>query len=151
MEEGMRRTAYMAIATLVSFGSLAHAQAVRQTDCQVTWSDATSSCAFEVVKIDKPIVVRTVAGTIANEGGGTWPSGVNVVIELAQSTDPLVRHVSQVVIPSGRFNVEHVAAGEYCFRVGVRPLGWGCVEGRIVVSPTAPELAHVEITVPLGK
>jgi hypothetical protein len=104
-----------------------------------------------VVRIQKPIVVRAVTGTIANEGGGTWPSGVNVVIELAKSTDPSIRHVGQVVIPSGRFNVEQVAAGDYCFRVGVRPLGWGCVEGRIVVSPTAPELKHVDLTVPLGK
>ena len=147
----MRRTAYMAMATLISFGSLAHAQAGRQIACQVTWSDAPSSCAFEVVKIQKQIVVRAVTGTITNEGGGTWPSAVTLVIELAKPTDPSIRHVGQVVIPSGRFNVEHVAAGDYCFRVGVRPLGWGCVEGRIVVSPTAPELKHVDVTVPLGR
>jgi hypothetical protein len=147
----MRRTASVATATLVSLSSLAHAQTGRQTGCQVTWSDATSSCAFEVVEIDKPIVVRAVTGSIANEGGGTWPSGVNVFIELAKPTDASVRHVSQVTTPSGAFKVEHVATGDYCFRVAVRPLGWGCVEGRIVVSPTAAERTHVDLTVPLGR
>jgi hypothetical protein len=147
----MRRTAGLATATLISFSSLAYGQAGPQGACQVAWSDATSACAFEVVEVDKPIVVRAVAGTIANEGGGTWPPGVDVAVELASSKDPSVRYVGQASIPSGRFKVERVAPGDYCFRIAIRPLGWSCVQGRVVASRTAPAQSRMDVTVPLGR
>ena len=147
----MRRTARLATATLISLTTVARAQSGPHSPCHLAWSDAASSCAFEVVEVAKPISVRVVSGTIANEGGGAWPSGVDVTVELVSSTDPSVRYTSRATLPSGAFNVEHVAAGSYCFRVAVRPPGWTCVQGRVVVSATAPPKSRLDVTVPLGR
>ena len=120
-------------------------------DCDVAWSEAASACVWEVIELKEPIAVRAVRGTLANEGGGLWPEGVEVVIELAPATNHALRYTATTAVPSGTFEIEAVPPGEYCFRIGVRPLGWCGVQGRIVVSPEAPAEARVEITVPLGK
>jgi hypothetical protein len=106
---------------------------------------------WELVTFEKPFVVRVVGGTLSNEGGGTWPDGVDVAIELAEVGKPGRRRLGHAQVPSGTFRIREVHPGEYCFRIGVRPLGWSCVEGRIVVSKTAPRRAQVNVTVPLGK
>jgi hypothetical protein len=101
--------------------------------------------------VPDPFVVRDVEGTLANEGGGDWPKGVDVAIEIVSLGKDGRRSLAYASIPAGRFRIKKVAPGEYCFRVGVRPVGWSCVEGRIVVSPSAPREARVGVTVPLGR
>jgi hypothetical protein len=106
---------------------------------------------WELVTIERPFVVRVVEGKLSNEGGGAWPDGADVAVELAEVSKPRRRRLGHAQIPSGKFKIAEVQPGEYCFRIGVRPLGWSCVEGRILVSKAAPRGAQVNVTVPLGK
>jgi hypothetical protein len=106
--------------------------------CPTSWSEAAPSCAWELVTVDKPFVVTAVTGKPANEGGGAWPEGVHVAIELANLRNPTRRRVARARVPSGEFKIDDVPQDEYCFRVGIRPPGWSCVEGRIVLSSAAP-------------
>jgi len=118
--------------------------------CSLTWSDSASSGIWEVVQIEQPYSVKSVRGTITNEGGRSWPSNVDVVIELADLQQTTTRYVVHARVPDGQFEITGVPPGEYCFRVGVRPAGWSNVEGRILVSGSAEGKARVRVTVPLG-
>ncbi len=119
--------------------------------CPTTWSEGAQACVWALVSIEKPIVVRVVGGTLVNEGGGEWPEGVDVSIELAERGRIERRRVGHAQVPSGAFRLSEVQPGEYCFRIGVRPIGWSCIEGRIVVSEQAAPNARIVVTVPLGK
>jgi hypothetical protein len=119
--------------------------------CKAEWSPAAASCSWKVVEMERPFAVRRVRGTLANQAGGLWPQGTDVVIELADSRSQTVRYLAHVGIPSGKFNIRNVRAGEYCFRIAVRPAGWSCVQRRVTVSPGAPTRSRVDVTVPLGQ
>jgi len=119
--------------------------------CPLTWSEGASSGVWETVQIREPFSVRAVRGTIANEGGGSWPSNVDIVIELADIRQTATRYLTHARVRDGKFEIRRVPPGEYCFRVGVRPPGWSNVEGRILLSRNAQRKARVDVTIPLGQ
>jgi hypothetical protein len=119
--------------------------------CKIEWSGAAASCSWEVVEIGDPFVLRSPEGRLANEAGDRWPDGVDVAIELVAVDDHRVRHLARAQVPSGRFGINNVRDGHYCFRIGVRPAGWSCVQGRIQVTRSAPAGARLDVTVPLGR
>jgi hypothetical protein len=149
----MRRFFAMATWAALSCTSsvLAAADEAERAGCPTTWSPGAQACVWELVELAQPFVVRSVRGTLRNEGGGDWPDGVDVTIELAQVGRTEQRRVAHARVPSGRFEVRAVKPGEYCFRIGVRPIGWSCTEGRIVVKRAAPAKARVNLTIELGK
>jgi hypothetical protein len=119
--------------------------------CRVAWSPAASLCAQEVVEL-APIQLRAVRGVVANEDGTTeWPKEADVVVELASIHDHSRRFLTHVRLATGTFSIPSVPEGEYCFRVAATPLGWNCVDGRVVVSSRAAKQTRLRVTLPLGK
>jgi hypothetical protein len=121
------------------------------SSCDADWSPEVAPCAFEMVWLEPPFRVRGAHGTLTSEGGLPWPEQADIAIELVDSRDHTVRYLAHANRASGKFRIKAVRPGEYCFRVGVRPGGWSCVEGRIKIIPTAAAVAGVNATVPLGK
>jgi hypothetical protein len=147
----VRAVLTIGVAAAVLTGSTAAASESADVACPTDWSEAAAACVWERVTIEEPLVVRAVEGTLSNEGGGTWPDGTDVAIDLAEVGKPGRRRLGHARNPSGKFRIREVQPGDYCFRIGVRPLGWSCVEGRIAVSKSAPAGAQVNVTVPLGR
>jgi hypothetical protein len=148
------RAICLAGVVVVALGTLGAASAAGQdaaSACPTAWSKTAASCGGGLVRIDKPFTVRAVEGTLADAVGRTWPGGVEVVIELTEVGNPGRRRSANAEVPSGRFRIKDAPAGRYCFRVGVQPSGWSCVEGLIVVSLNAAADARVDVAVPLGK
>jgi len=121
------------------------------SSCEADWSPEVAPCAFEMVWLEPPFRVRAVQGTLTSEGGLPWPKEADIAIELVDPRDHTVRYLAHANRASGKFSIKAVRPGEYCFRIGVRPGGWSCVEGRIKVTPTTAADAEVKATVPLGK
>ena len=137
--------------TLSAMGALPAAGQNPAPACPTAWSKTATACAAGLVTIERPFVVRAVEGTLTDEGGHSWPGGVDVTIELTEVGKAGRRRAAKAEVPSGKFKIKDLQPGEYCFRIGVQPFGWSCVEGRIVVSETALPEARVDVTLALGK
>ncbi len=109
------------------------------------------TCAFETIELTERLDVRSVAGTLVNEGGELWPEVADLAIELVSVRDSSTRYTAHAEIPSGRFHIDGVPQGEYWFRAGVRPLGWKCIEGHVTVSRSAAADERMRIIMLLGE
>lgn len=119
--------------------------------CRVAWSATASLCAQEVVEL-APIQLRAVRGVVANVDGTTeWPKDADVVVELASIHDHSRRFLTHIRLATGTFSIPSVPEGEYCFRVAATPLGWNCLDGRVVVSSRAAKHTRLRVRLPLGK
>jgi len=123
---------------------------------RVAWPGEPVACSIEmfsanpaehiVNELKHPVQVRQAKGTVRS-AAGAWPEGVQVQVELVGLVQGLGRRSATADI-HGNFSIPEVKPGEYCFRA--MAIGWQSVLGRLIVSPSAPQAAVIELTLELG-